>query len=348
VAATSLNIVVPRTFFWWSALAVLADPAFDRYRSVRFSSTLPQDEGDVWISSELAEEANREALADRESLSILLWDGWQSHRRLTAAARVKHSDLVDRVTYLAVGDSRLGRFPGGPASRLLFVQDERRYRGLPHRIRAEGARLVSTRSESLTMRHRVGLLTAKHALREPRSVVQDPRQVIFAGQSGRITLSRHPGASEGVRARFLQEVLEFETGTGRISTSIPEAVRAFLGEPGPADDAAALMINALTRVFVLERIARADIAHRMLFFPHSNVNIYQSRLLPSSVYLDFGGMNGSELVYPRYADLLALGKTVARVPQVPVVGGGPDLAETIDTLADATVERLKVQLAIGS
>jgi hypothetical protein len=75
-----------------------------------------------------------------------------------------------------------------------------------------------------------------------------------------------------------------------------------------------VVIRALLRFIALRTLATKLGNDLFLnFYPEPNINAYQAEMLfKSHVFLDFGGNQGDEAIYPRAADLLILKRKVIR------------------------------------
>jgi hypothetical protein len=307
-----LHVVVPRQFYWWTALALIAKEDLRTFH-IHLRESIPVEPvSNLIVSSHYMREVGAvDALRRATSAALLCWDGLQNVR-VWQSLHVDATDMA-RVGYFGVGCNRFTVQES--LWRPLYDQNDALYRGARP---FDSPRLVVdgwAQRRALTWRR--PLITLKHARQRPRDVLAPRPRLVFAGQSGRWTLQHLiPSPTSAIVRQAMREIHSFEQFRQNMSFSLLDLVGALRGEEGLRGNDWYLAAKALLRLETLAQLVRQTDRHTLLFYPAKNVNVYQSALRSDDIYLDFGGMNGDERIYPRYADLL-VGKRTAVVVSAP-------------------------------
>jgi hypothetical protein len=145
---------------------------------------------------------------------------------------------------------------------------------------------------------------------------------------------------------LVAQVKILETEGSPVSMPVDRVLLDITRTPGLRGYELLLAAKAVTRIYVLSALVASDLKTHFVFYPQKSINIYQSSFLRRNIYLDFGGINGDELVYPRYADLLVRGKEPYRVAppnhvaSIPTDGAAVSLARDVRGIVDLVLTDL--------
>ncbi len=290
------EVLVPKEFVWWTFLALAADPHSPFHR-IRFVSQLSPASDVAIIDSRLLAQDGA-LLRKRQRVAVLLWDGYQSY--LQQQSVIDHArDAVRQFELHVVGSFAELQATHSIACKPLFAQENGSY----------DKSILSTKSLSrfsfedlrwkLNILHRSKLLSAKASLQ----LISDGRiseyrqtRFVYCGQSGKETLKSYAA----------------DYGLNSLANSNDVSEREFLSawlaaiHQRPHQWTNGIVLRALLRLLALTRLAEARAQEIfMTIYPERNVNAYQAGwLFRKHIFLDFGGINGDEAVYPRAADIL--------------------------------------------
>lgn len=340
-----LDVVVPKQFNWWAALAMLLNPRYDEFSRLRFRDSIPIDAPDnLAVSSHLLRyPLSRIALRQANHAEVLLWDGLRDFGE-SAHEIATLRQARGQLQVSAVGRNR--HLDAAIAYDLLYAQDLDRYRNFDasYSFYLSRAEVVEGVAERWRLRHRRSLITVKHAFQRPADVGSRRRELVFAGQSGRLTLGAAAALTTPLMQRFVTALREFEVSRRSLDVPLEAVVHHLLVEQSLRGYGWFLAAKSVTRAYLLEALHRAGLPCNFTFYPAANVNVYQSRLLRKGLYLDFGSANGEEEVYPRSADLLIADKEVLRLVAPPTILyadslASRDTAKDIEGLVARAVDR---------
>jgi hypothetical protein len=302
------EVLVPRAFEWWTFLALATDPA-SQFEHLFFVSKLSPESRVVILDAGLLSEAIH-LLKDKPLVIVILWDGYQSYRDKKALL-IQAAQLARKVELRFVGTPTAGEIDSVFRWRLLFTQQPETYNsetifsaGLSKVSfsRPLAKTVLSQRTKLMSAKVIVQLIQAKKVHEYLRSTY------VFCGHSGLAQLekySAHYGVDRG-------EMPKDTAGSFFESELVSHWMGAVHGKKGYW--ANQVVIRALLRFIALRTLA-TQIGNDLFlnFYPEPNINAYQAgALFKRHVFLDFGGSQGDESVYPRAADLLLLKRKVIR------------------------------------
>lgn len=302
------EVLVPRAFEWWTFLALAADPA-SQFEHLFFVSKLSPESRAVILDVGLLGETIH-LLKDKALVIVILWDGYQSYRNKEALL-IQAAQLARKVELRFVGAPTAAEIDPVFRWRPLYNQQPEMY----HRetIFSAGLSRVSFSRPlaKIVLRQRTKLMSAKVLLQLIRAkrVREYLRSTyVFCGDSGQALLERY-SADYGVDGGVMPKGI---AGCSYESELVSHWVRTLHGRKGYW--ANQVVIRALLRFIALRTLARQIGKDLFLnFYPEPNINAYQAGMLfKSHVFLDLGGSQGDEAVYPRAADLLLLKRKVIR------------------------------------
>lgn len=295
------EVLVPRTFVWWTFLALATDLS-DPFKEVRFVKELNGRSDVVIVHSSLVERLSE--MGDyKPFVIILLWDGFQSYLDCkTAIDRV--CSCASRAELRVVGDlgSVGDQHPSVCKIRRLFAQQVDLYdkrivhSNIMKRFRFLGpwGKLgIKLRSKMMSFKVFVQLVLSDRLAEYRRT------KYVFCGSTGLYTLqkfSRNYGLAP--------EHCAYDKGGIRCDGDfLLRWMTAIARERRDSTDP--IVIRALLRLIALRKLQ--EVAGRDIFlntFPEANINSYQAEMLfGRHIFLEFGGINGDEAIYPRSADL---------------------------------------------
>ena len=271
-------------------------------------------------------------LGSSVQMRLVLLDSIDAFRNV----RSRIFDALDRgwlKDVLYVGDLGLRPhelFDGRPCS-LLYDQLSNYHR--------EGNLMFQLRARLLTIRrgqhhlYRLGLTSlAKDLATHPVECLRlalGPGTVVFAGRSGMCGIM-HTVASLGCdsqcRDKFFNELQRdlarldrapFEETCREFARLLQKAYR--FAEQISHDELSfkarkCILFKSLFRLFCLSLLSRY-IKLVVLGYPEYYLRVYESRVYRRHTFLDFGGINGFESIYPRTADLSSNGAKWLQVDQ---------------------------------
>lgn len=308
---TTLDVLVGRPYMWWALMAVLTNPRYENM-DIAMLDEPRSGSGDLMVSSHLVSVSGMsEELRRRRSAEVILWDGQRSFDELLGKLPAEAIELWTASLAVVGQDpsSALAKMP----HHLLFTQSAAAYNDFPKRLGNLMERVTMPGRARLIIKHRLLGVAAKHLLADPIPTLANRREIVFAGQSGRISLQHLLNTEKRDAARLIREMQNFESLGKPIAFPIEHAIELVLKQESLVADRRRVALRALYRAYALSAVRDVGLPVRYIFYPHRNINIYQSPLLSRAVYLDFGGVNGDEQIYPRAADLLALRKDAHRV-----------------------------------
>lgn len=290
------EILVPKEFVWWTFLALAADPHSPFHR-IHFISQL-RAASDVAIIDSRLLPLDETLLQQKQHVAVLLWDGYQSY--------LQQQSAIDRVRQVAqqfelhvVGSSSELQDDHSITCRPLFAQQNGVYDKSILSAKSLSRFSFEDSRSKLNILHRSKLLSVKASLQlisDGRIAEYRQTRFVYCGQSGKETLKSY-AADYGLDSLAKPN-----------DASEPEFLSAWLAaiHRRPHQWTNGIVLRALLRLLALRRLAEARQQEIFLnIFPEPNVNAYQAGwLFRSHLFLDFGGINGDELVYPRAADIL--------------------------------------------
>jgi hypothetical protein len=289
------DILVPREFVWWTFLALAADPQ-NPFRRIQFVSRLSATSDVAIIDSRLLP-LDDHLLRQKRSIAVLLWDGYQSYLQLQPAIdHVRH--VAQQFELRVVGSFHELETTHGIPCRPLFPQTVTAYNKSIFSRQSLSRFNFEKPSSKLALLHRSDLLSLKAFLQlasSGRMARYRQTRLVYCGQSGIETLKSY-AADYGLASDVSQD-----------NASQREYLCAWLAaiRRRPHQWTNAIILRALLRRIALRQLAEARHDIFMNIYPDPNVNAYQAGwLFRKHTFLDFGGINGDEAVYPRAADIL--------------------------------------------
>lgn len=304
------EVLVTSSFLWWTLLALFADP-FNTFGDLRFVAR-PSGSADVVVADASLLHLLAGARCRGIKIVVLLWDGCQSYLQHKGAIDVLVSTGA-QVELRVVGDSSdIAALLCAPLlCRLLYTQEEAAYGQDLFSFRKMASVSFASLRQKIVIRHRSKLISAKVCLQMTvarRWGEYRRTRFVYCGQSGILTLKAHAYhyGLNGCPAIYQ---------TSGVDCELPfllewlEAVQRIRGGWERR-----VLGRALLRLIALRALIRAR--SKQIFvnlFPRNNVNVYQAGLLfRRHVFLEFGGINGDEPIYPRTADMAYLGRRVLK------------------------------------
>jgi hypothetical protein len=289
------DIVVPKEFVWWTFLALATDPQ-NPFRRIQFVSHLSATSDVAIIDSRLLPQDDN-LLRQKRSIAVLLWDGYQSYLQLQSA--IDHVRRVAQQFELrVVGSFHELETTHAIACRPLFPQAVSAYNKSIFSRRSLSRFSFEKPSSKFALLHRSDLLSLKASLQlasSGRVSRYRQTQMVYCGQSGIETLKSY-AADYGLTG-----------GEGQDNASQREYLSDWLAAIHRRQHqwTNGIILRALLRWIALRQLADARQDIFMNIYPDPNVNAYQAGwLFRKHTFLDFGGINGDEAVYPRAADIL--------------------------------------------
>jgi hypothetical protein len=294
------DILVPKEFVWWTFLALSADP-LNPFARMNFVPELSVSSDVAIVDSRLLPQ-NDDLLRGKSRIAVLLWDGYQSY--------LEHQELIDRARLLCrhfelhvVGSTSQIGASHAISCKPLFVQSGGMYNKSifsPERFRRFSFQEPYSR-RALQYRSTIVSLKALSQLVTSRRLEQYKHtHFVYCGQSG--------------LERLKSYAADYELGSTTFPTGMAAefSERPFLSKWLSAIRRQAdkwtndIVLRSLLRWIALKRISEMRSQEVFLnIYPDPNVNAYQAGMLfRKHTFLDFGGVNGDEEIYPRAADIL--------------------------------------------
>jgi hypothetical protein len=294
------DILVPKEFVWWTFLALAADP-LSPFAHMNFVPELSVRSDAAIIDSRFLPQDD-DLLRKKSRVTVLLWDGYQSY--------LEHQELIDHARRLCqhvelhvVGSTSQIEANHSISCKPLFVQSGGIYNKSifsPERFRRFSFQKPYSRV-ALLYRSKIVSLKALSQLMTSRRLEQYKHtHFVYCGQSG--------------LERLKSYAADYELGSITFPTGMaPEfSERPFLSKwltairRQPDRWTNDIVLRSLLRWIALKRISEMRSQESFLnIYPDPNVNAYQAGMLfRKHTFLDFGGVNGDEEVYPRAADIL--------------------------------------------
>ena len=243
-------------------------------------------------------------------------DGYHAFRERESLF-LRLSELSGKIELRTVGDSMESKAYAPFDWRPLFTQQPEIYRN--KEAISDWMRKVSFSRPfgRFMLVHRSKLISAKVLLQlilQNRIQEYKRTKYVYCGDSGLATLEKH-SAIYGIEPETIPKRL----GAGSFCAA--DLVSLWLNALHRANGhwTNRIVMRALLRFIALSTLA-ANRGHELFlnFFPEPNINAYQAGMFfKNHLFLDFGGILGDELVYPRSADLLLLNRKVIRFDLVP-------------------------------
>lgn len=303
-----VEVLVPDKFVWWTLLALSAD-FLDHVREVSFVSEVSSS-SDVVLADAHLLAGVVDSAKDKAKVIIVLWDGYQSY--------VECKPLIDQVYKTArhvelrvVGDPWHLSDNHALNCRPMFCQDAALYderllssaRMQKVSFDSQFSRLaLINRSRLISLKVLMQILTGGLLTKYKRT------RYVYCGQSGLLTLEKYAEQYGISRDEFVGEL----TGSDGELRFILRWISAVQTKSGYW--ANEMMLRALLRYVALRTLVASRKESIFLnLYPERNINAYQAGyLFRNHVFLDFGGINGGEAIYPRSADLLMHKRDVIR------------------------------------
>jgi hypothetical protein len=301
------EILVRRTFEWWTFLALITDP-LNPFAELSFVPSLsPSATTAILDLSYLSESLG--ALHDKTFLILILWDGYQSYHEQEALIE-RASHLVGHLELRPVGD--MSNLEANPhvSVRPLFSQHNDTY--TPRTVR-EGLRRVhfGRPFAALNLKHRSTLISFKVLLQligSRRWAEYKRTRFVYCGHSGLAALAQRAPVygmqPDEIPVDIMAEIC------------VPELVARWLAafRRNRGHWMNPTMLRGLLRFLALRALSAYRKPEIFLnIFPEPNINVYQAGMLfTNHIFLDFGGSHGDETIYPRSADLLVFQREVIR------------------------------------
>lgn len=298
-----VEVLVPRQFQWWTFLALSVRSDLQD-KSIKFVRNFSLSRGPKVIDSQFL---HRELHLLHNDLPtrIICWDADQSLSEIQGSIK----DFIWKdIALWTVGNID----PCPMRNEFLFEQSAARY---------DARYLFSNKNISrfefpnalgrLMIVRRMSFITAKVILQlvTKRQLTKAiAAQVVFCGQSGRETLRKYCSLSpEDERVLDNVQCCAFDQVLSVIRKCLQQA------EACSSDKIKPVIIRSAVRFFSLCIVASSNLRTFFTFHPEANINLYQSKLLKHATFLDFGGINGSEHIYPRSADIILSNKQTVRL-----------------------------------
>ncbi len=302
------EILVPKSFVWWTFLALATDPS-SQFEHLDFVSRISAESRVVVIDAGLLPETIH-LLKDKALIIVILLDGYESYRQREALL-LRAAQLARKVELRFVGELTASDIDSVFRWRPLFTQHPEAYNR--RTIFSAGMDKVSfSRPLAKTaLRHRSKLLSAKvlfQLIRAKRVHEYLRTRYVYCGHSGLTAMERY-AADYGVERDGIPNDIVDRFCESEFVSRWVEALRRMEGHR-----ANQIVTRALLR-FIALRTLVTHIGNDLFLniYPQPNINVYQAgALFKNHIFLDFGGSLGDEAVYPRAADLLLLNRKVIR------------------------------------
>jgi hypothetical protein len=294
------DILVPKEFVWWTFLALAADP-LSPFARMNFVPELSVSSDVAIIDSRLLPQDD-DLLRKKSRVAVLLWDGYQSY--------LEHQELIDHARLLCqhfelhvVGSTSQIETRHSISCKPLFVQSGGIYN--KSIFSSERFRRFSFQEPSsrLALRYRSKVMNLKalsQLVTSHRLEQYKHTRFVYCGQSGLETLKSYAADYE------LGSII-FPTGMDADFSERPFLSKWLSAIRRRADQwTNDIVLRSLLRWIALKRISEMRSQEVFLnIYPDPNVNAYQAGMLfRKHTFLDFGGVNGDEKIYPRAADIL--------------------------------------------
>ncbi len=295
-----IEVLVPKAFVWWTFLALAADP-FDQFAEIKFVKDLSESADVVIVDACFLGRIVKAQSGAR--VIVLLWDGYQNYL-VHKSAIEEISQRVRQVELRIVGDpSELdARYRSPNQCGRLYTQRDAAYD--KSILSSEKMKAISFSSPFTKMMvlHRSTIISLKvvtQLILGRRCLNYMRTKFVFCGQSGLPTLQAYC-RSYGIGPD------DCAYDGGGLNCDQPFIVRWVAAIQERRDDPTSpLVARALLRLIALRALAKSRGGEIFLnIYPEKNVNAYQAGMLfKRHVFLEFGGINGDEAIYPRTADL---------------------------------------------
>ena len=310
VGRARIEVKVPKELVWWTSIA-LASRHPDVADDFRFVSK-PSGTATTLIIDFKSLSAICTEVPPITRLVALLWNGYESCLELRAGFP---GDLekFNGLETMIVGDVAAGdacKRCSIPCSRL-FPQDMEQYRWSRTLSRIRQYSTSFPPINRFLLLHRPLVISGKVLVQlfvQRRLTEYARTRFVFCGQSGWTTLTRY-ARHYGLSCRTHGLNNDGLGATDAFLLGWLEALRC-----RDRDWTWRVVGRALLRLIAIRTIHRS--CGKRLFLnlvPKSSLNAYQAgALFKKHVFLEFGGIHGDELVYPRTADLAIFGRQVLR------------------------------------
>lgn len=303
------EVLVLRTFEWWTFLALATDP-FSRFDHLSFVSRLSDHSNIAIVDVARLQEAIPH-LKDKALVIVLMFDGYHAYRARESLF-LRLSELPGQIELRTVGEpmelKAHTRFDWRP----LFTQQPENYRD--KETISDWMRKVSFSRPfgKLMLKHRSKLISAKvllQLIRQNRIQEYKRTKYVYCGDSGLANLEEY-SAIYGIERGAIPK--DLRTGSFRVSDLVSLWVNALHRTGGHWTNR--IVMRALLRFIALNTLVANRGPELFLnFFPEPNINAYQAGMFfKNHLFLDFGGILGDESIYPRSADILLLNRKAIR------------------------------------
>ena len=294
--------LVPRTHVWWTVLALAADPS-DQFDQIRFVDRFSGASEVLIIDSRLIDRVT-DIVNDRLKVIILLWDGYQSYLDVKKGIETV-TELARQTELRVVGDLWADdqRNSRQRECRHLFGQSSLAYDKNILHSRVFKNMVFHGPLKKLAVKYRSHLLSLKvliQLIANRRLAEYQRTSFVFCGQSGLYTLRRMSGD-------FGIDPEDCKYGMGGLECDREFLLRWIAAIVRKRENwKSRVAARALLRLIALRKLRECMYGDIFLnIFPEANVNAYQAGAwFRNHVFLDFGGINGDEPIYPRAADNL--------------------------------------------
>lgn len=310
--ANAMEVIVNQRFVWWTYVALSCK---EELRGARFTfrNKLSSKGNTKIIDSRIfASNARGDSLCNCNRVAILLWDGYQSYAEIKELIRENSKEFHIVFELWVVGDLDDIANESKLKTCYLFDQTPTNYDFNWLRSRENTQRFgFQSVWQYLLVRYRDYLISGKvgvQLIRQKKIISYKSTNFLFCGQSGEETLHAHLGTSTSNRAR---ERFKPES-EGDVCALILSSIRYLEHIDGSWKKT--IVARALIRYLAIWCLKQESRDVFLNIFPEPNINAYQARVLFSKhVFLDFGGINGGEVIYPRTADLGLFGRRIAKL-----------------------------------
>jgi hypothetical protein len=306
----STEVLVPRDKAWWTFLALSAEFS-NQSSDVVFVRQASESAHALYVDAALISSLPRNLRADARVI-VILWDGYQSF--LEYGKSIDEVERrVEKLEIRTVGDpSEWVQRCRGDSGRfkLLFPQGKQLYNVEMLRQRM-GIFSFPDHIAKMEIVHRSMLISGKVAIQlflGGRCKEYLRTKYVFCGQTGLETLRKYCASFGMAIDRFGYPEGGLRCDEDFIADWIATILR------NREHWASRIVTRGLFRLIALRALYKSKRNEIFLnIYPRVNINAYQTEMFFRRHYfLEFGGINGDEAIYPRTADIAFLGRKMIR------------------------------------
>jgi hypothetical protein len=310
------EVFVSKTHTWWTLLAIAGGLA-EGFDEVSFVKLLGRMADVVIIDAALIDEAI-DRVHSRSLALVILWDGYQSYRKYEKAIE-KLAKHVAKVEIRSVGDPSEWDAKCEPRGcKVLFSQSKSAYD--QDILSAERMKVISfpgtlTRYFVVNRSTLISCKVLTQMIIGGRFFDYMHTKFVFCGQSGLGTLHRYAEEYGIPPIECVHEMGGVRCDESFFVRWIGAVLR------NKASWSNRIVSRALLRLIALRALFKAREDEIFLnLYPARNINAYQAGLLfKHHAFLEFGGLNGEEAIYPRTADLAFHARRVIRFERIDAI-----------------------------